>query len=60
MAVRWQLPVATLVRRFELWLRQYRGRIAEGRGNHGIGDLLPGLFAGLGLRQIAVFDCCGR
>jgi ubiquinone/menaquinone biosynthesis C-methylase UbiE len=47
-------PVETLVRRFEFWLRQHRGRLALGRGNHSIGDLLPGYFAGLGLRDIAV------
>lgn len=47
-------PVDVLVRRFEFWLRQHRGRIADGRGNHSIGDLLPGLFAKLGLREINV------
>jgi SAM-dependent methyltransferase len=46
--------VETLVRRFEFWLRQHRGRVAAGRGNHSIGDLLPGYFAQLGLRDIAV------
>ena len=44
--------VATLVNRFEFWLRQHRGRIAAGRGNHSIGELLPGYFAKLGLRDI--------
>jgi ubiquinone/menaquinone biosynthesis C-methylase UbiE len=47
-------PVETLVRRFEFWLRQHRGRLAAGRGNHSLGDLLPGQFAQLGLRDIAV------
>ena len=47
-------PVETLVRRFEFWLRQHRGRVAAGRGNHSLGDLLPGYFARLGLRDIAV------
>lgn len=47
-------PVDVLVRRFEFWLRQHRGRIAAGQGNHSIGDLLPGYFAGLGLREITV------
>lgn len=47
-------PVEVLVRRFEFWLRQHRGRVAAGRGNHSLGDLLPGLFAGVGLRDIAV------
>ena len=47
-------PVEVLVRRFEFWLRQHRGRIAAGRGNHSLGDLLPGWFARLGLREISV------
>jgi len=47
-------PVETLVRRFEFWLRQHRGRLASGQGNHSFGDLLPGYFARLGLRDIAV------
>jgi ubiquinone/menaquinone biosynthesis C-methylase UbiE len=47
-------PVETLVRRFEFWLRQHRGRLAAGRGNHSLGDLLPGYFSRLGLRDIAV------
>ena len=46
-------PVEVLVRRFEFWLRQHRGRIAAGEGNHSLGDLLPGYFAQLGLREIA-------
>lgn len=47
-------PVEKLVRRFEFWLRQHRGRLAAGRGNHSLGDLLPGYFAQLGLHDIAV------
>jgi len=47
-------PVEVLVRRFEFWLRQHRGRMAVGLGNHSLGDLLPGLLAGLGLRDVAV------
>jgi len=47
-------PVEILVRRFEFWLRQHRGRIAAGQGNHSLGDLLPGWFARLGLREINV------
>jgi hypothetical protein len=47
-------PVEVLARCFEFWLRQHRGRLAAGRGNHSIGDLLPGCFAQLGLREIAV------
>ncbi len=47
-------PVEVLVRHFEFWLRQHRARLAAGRGNHSLGDLLPGYFAQLGLREIAV------
>ena len=47
-------PVEVIVRRFEFWLRQHRGRMAAGEGNHSIGELLPGYFAELGLRDIAV------
>jgi SAM-dependent methyltransferase len=47
-------PVEVLVRRFEFWLRQHRGRIAAGQGNHSIGDLVPGYFAQLGLGEITV------
>jgi SAM-dependent methyltransferase len=47
-------PVEILVQRFEFWLRQHRGRLATGQGNHSLGDLLPGYFAQLGLGDIAV------
>ena len=47
-------PVEAMVRRFEFWLRCHRGRITAGRGDHSIGDLLPGYFAQLGLQEIAV------
>lgn len=46
--------VETLTVLFEFWLRSYRGRIAEGKGDHAFGDLLPGSFAQLGLRDIRV------
>ena len=49
-------PVEGLVRRFEFWLRQHRGRIAAGQGNHSIGDLLPGMFSQLGLAEIDVYQ----
>lgn len=45
---------AVIVRRFEFWLRYHRGKIAEGQGDHAVGDLLPGYFAQLGLGEIAV------
>jgi SAM-dependent methyltransferase len=48
-------PVEVLVRRFEFWLRYHRGKIAAGEGDHSIGDLLPGYFAEVGLRDIAVY-----
>jgi hypothetical protein len=47
-------PVETIVRRFEFWLRYHRGKLAAGQGDHCIGDLLPGYFAQLGLRDIGV------
>jgi SAM-dependent methyltransferase len=47
-------PVETVVCRFEFWLRYHRGKVAAGRGDHTIGDLLPGLFAQAGLKDIAV------
>jgi len=47
-------PVEELVRKFELWLRYQRGRIALGRGDNAIGELLPGLFSRLGLTGISV------
>lgn len=46
--------VETIVRRFEFWLRYHRGMMAEGQGDHTIGDLLPGYFAEVGLSEIAV------
>ena len=49
-----EVPVETLVARFEFWLRQHRGRLAAGRGNNSFGEFLPGCFAQLELRDIAV------
>ena len=49
------VPIEVLLRRFEFLLRQHRGRMTAGEGNHGIGELLPGYFAELGLRDIAVY-----
>jgi ubiquinone/menaquinone biosynthesis C-methylase UbiE len=46
--------VETVVRRFEFWLRYHRGKISAGQGDHTLGDLLPGYFAQLGLKEIAV------
>jgi len=45
--------VEAIVCRFEFWLRYHRGKIAAGQGDHTLGDLLPGLFAQLGLTEIA-------
>ena len=47
-------PVELLTRRFEFWLRYHRGKKVEGRGDHSIGDLLPGLFQEAGLEEIRV------
>jgi ubiquinone/menaquinone biosynthesis C-methylase UbiE len=47
-------PVDSIVKRFEFWLRYHRGKKFSGAGDNTIGDLLPGLFARLGLRNIAV------
>lgn len=47
-------PTERLVRRFEFWLRYHRGKLAEGQGDHTLGDLLPGYFARMGLTHIVV------
>jgi ubiquinone/menaquinone biosynthesis C-methylase UbiE len=47
-------PIEVIVRRFEFWLRYHRGKITAGEGDHSIGDLLPGYFAKLGLKEIRV------
>jgi SAM-dependent methyltransferase len=47
-------PIDSIVTRFEFWLRYHRGKIAAGAGDNTIGDLLPGHFARLGLREISV------
>lgn len=49
-------PIEAIVRQFEFWLRCHRGRILAGQGDHNFGDLLPGHFAQLGLREIAVYQ----
>ncbi|WP_141585385.1 class I SAM-dependent methyltransferase [Actinomadura sp. WMMA1423] len=45
----------TLVKSFEFWLRYQRGRIALGKGDISIGELLPGMFAQAGLTDIRVY-----
>jgi len=47
-------PVEKLVGQYELWLRYHRGKARLGQGDHTIGDLLPGYFAQVGLKQIEV------
>jgi ubiquinone/menaquinone biosynthesis C-methylase UbiE len=47
-------PTDAIVRQFEFWLRYHRGRIAAGRGDQSLGDLLPGYFAQMGLTGITV------
>jgi ubiquinone/menaquinone biosynthesis C-methylase UbiE len=49
-------PVEAITRRFEFWLRYHRGKKAEGKGDHCIGDLLPGHFQSAGLTEIAVYQ----
>ena len=49
-------PVDEVVRRFEFWLRYHRGMKAASQGDHTLGDLLPGLFAELGLDEIQVYQ----
>jgi SAM-dependent methyltransferase len=48
-------PVETVLRRFEFWLRCFRGKVALGGGNNSIGDLLPGYFGRVGLTEISVY-----
>jgi ubiquinone/menaquinone biosynthesis C-methylase UbiE len=45
----------TLVRAFEFWLRFQRGKIALGKGDNSLGELLPGMFAQSGLSDIHVY-----
>jgi len=47
-------PTDRIARQFVFWLRYHRGKIALGKGDHCIGDLLPGYFAEVGLREIEV------
>ena len=49
-------PTGAMVDQFELWLRCHRGRIKAGQGDHNLGDLLPGYFSQLGLRDIAAYQ----
>jgi SAM-dependent methyltransferase len=46
----------SMIARFDFWLRCHRGRIKAGLGDHNVGDLLPGYFAQLDLRDIAVYQ----
>jgi len=49
-------PTETMVGQFQFWLRCHRGRIKAGQGDHNVGDLLPGCFALLDIRDIAVYQ----
>jgi SAM-dependent methyltransferase len=49
-------PVDRITRRFEFWVRYHRGKLAEGKGDHSIGDLLPGYFQEVGLDGIQVYQ----
>jgi len=48
--------VETLTRRFEFWVRYHRGKKLRGAGDHSIGDLLPGYFSEVGLKDIQVYQ----
>ncbi len=47
-------PVDEVMARVRLWLICERGKAAAGEGNNSVGDLVPGLFAARGLRNISV------
>jgi SAM-dependent methyltransferase len=48
-------PVETIITRSRFQLVCERGKAALGEGNNSIGDLIPGLFAQRGLRDIRVY-----
>jgi ubiquinone/menaquinone biosynthesis C-methylase UbiE len=47
-------PVETLVKRYEFWLRYQRGKASLGLGDNSVGDVVPGIFSQLGLKDIEV------
>ena len=47
-------PIDSIVKRFEFWLRYHRGKKMAGVGDNTIGDLLPGMFGQMGLKDISV------
>jgi ubiquinone/menaquinone biosynthesis C-methylase UbiE len=49
-------PIASVTKRFEFWLRYQRGKMKAGQGDDSIGDLLPGIFAQIGMREIMVYQ----
>ena len=51
-----QKSVESFVKYFEYILRYQRGKMALGEGDNSFGDLLPGLFAKLGLVNIKVYQ----
>ena len=48
--------VESQVQKYEFWLRYHRGRMKNGLGNDAIGELVPGMFAALGLTGIRVYE----
>ena len=48
--------VESQVEKYEFWLRYHRGRMKNGLGNDAIGELVPGMFAELGLTEISVYE----
>jgi ubiquinone/menaquinone biosynthesis C-methylase UbiE len=49
------LSTEDLVDNYEFWLRYERGKAALGLGNNSIGDLLPSIFAQVGLEDVSVY-----
>lgn len=50
-----RVPLESLVRNCEFWLRCQRGRKNLGEGDECLGDLLPGMFKEAGLEDIQVY-----
>ena len=53
---RFHAPVEELVTQAQFLIRCERGKEALGEGNNSIGELVPGMFARLGLQNISVYQ----
>lgn len=53
---RFHAPVAELVTQAQFLIRCERGKEALGEGNNSIGELVPGMFARLGLQDLSVYQ----